>query len=85
MCFQALLLQQYGGPWSDVKDQEAPNALVLLAEEARDWAKTCRKAAGKQHLAASSSACIPESFCELFESTRVDPSGLDESGFSSAV
>lgn len=65
MCFQALLLQQYTGPWSDVKDQEAPNALVLLAEEARDWAKTCRKAAGKQHLAASSSACIPESFCEL--------------------
>lgn len=45
MCFQALLLQQYGGPWSGVKDQEAPNALVLLAEEARDWAKTCRKAA----------------------------------------
>lgn len=26
MRFQALLLQQYGGPWSDVKDQEAPVA-----------------------------------------------------------
>lgn len=45
MCFQALLLQQYAGPWSGVKDQEAPSALVLLAEEARDGAKTCREAA----------------------------------------